>query len=456
MEFTRRDFLKNSFFLGGSLLFSPLALQCSSSETAQKVSIGVARGIHPGRVVWVWDRYATNWEGYDSSEHWWEDSCTDLNRAREMISQAIHQVTGESTDAAAWDAIFKYCNNARGKGDIGYQKGEKIAVKINLTTCNAKSKEVDPVTHDKKPGMINNIDVAPQMVFSLLEQLVNEAGVDQEDISLGDPTAMIPNYYWDFLHPDFADVRYFDNHGGAGRIRSQFSDTPVHWSTPDAEGKLQDYLAMPFAEAEYIVNFALIKGHGAGFSNCGKNHFGSLIRCPDRYMRPADPNKDPDKGKHLNYLDLHLSLPWSVPGMGYYRAIVDLMAHPEVGGKTLLYLSDGLYSGYKWEAHPYKWKSYPFDDHWPSSLFASLDPVAIDSVAYDFLAQEWPQIVTPPGLKGGAKDYLIEAALAHDPPSGTFYDPTRAGNPAPSLGVYENWNNPMDKQYSRNLGTGDG
>jgi hypothetical protein len=25
-----------------------------------------------------------------------------------------------------------------------------------------------------------------------------------------------------------------------------------------------------------------------------------------------------------------------------------------------------------------------------------------------------------------------------------------------SLGAYENWNNPQDKQYSRNLGTGDG
>lgn len=46
-------------------------------------------------------------------------------------------------------------------------------------------------------------------------------------------------------------------------------------------------------------------------------------------------------------------------------------------------------------------------------------------------------VVTPPGLEGGAKDYLIEATLAHDPPFGTFYDTTRAGTPAPSLGMYE-------------------
>jgi len=456
MEFTRRNFIKSSFVLGSSLIFSPLAFQGCSSETAPITSmepIGVAKGIHPGRVVWVWDDSATNWEGYDSSEHWWQDDCTDFNQAKEMVSQAIQNVAGETTDFAAWDAIFRYCNSTRGKGEVGYQSGEKIAVKINLTTCNAKSKEVDPVTHEKKPAMINNIDVAPQMVFALLEQLVKTFGVAQEDISLGDTTAMIPDYYWDYLHPDFEYIRYFDNHGGSGRIRSRFSDTPVYWSTLDAIGKLRDYLATPFAEADYIINFAVLKGHAAGFSNCGKNHYGSLIRCPDRYMRPSDPSKDPDQGSHPDYLDLHLSL---FPGTRRYRAIVDLMAHPEVGGKTLLYMSDGLYSGYMWEAHPYKWKSYPFNNNWPSSLLVSLDPVAIDSVAYDFLLEEWPQIVADPGLRGAARDYLVEAALAYDPPSGTFYDPTRSGNPTPSLGVHEHWNNARDKQYSRNLATGDG
>ena len=53
---------------------------------------------------------------------------------------------------------------------------------------------------------------------------------------------------------------------------------------------------------------------------------------------------------------------------------------------------------------------------------------------------------------------MIEAALAHKPPSGTFYDPDHKGNVVrlKSLGVYEHWNNPADKQYSRNLGTGKG
>ena len=56
----------------------------------------------------------------------------------------------------------------------------------------------------------------------------------------------------------------------------------------------------------------------------------------------------------------------------------------------------------------------------------------------------------------GTDDYLHEAAEANNPPSTTFYDPEKDGTRVQSLGVHEHWNNPTDKQYSRNLGTGDG
>ena len=48
--------------------------------------------------------------------------------------------------------------------------------------------------------------------------------------------------------------------------------------------------------------------------------------------------------------------------------------------------------------------------------------------------------------------------MADKPPSGTFYDPDHKGNVnrLASLGVYEHWDNPKDKRYSRNLGTGKG
>ena len=56
----------------------------------------------------------------------------------------------------------------------------------------------------------------------------------------------------------------------------------------------------------------------------------------------------------------------------------------------------------------------------------------------------------------GADDYLTEAAMADEPPSGTFYDPDGDGVRLESLGVHEHWNNPLDKKYSRNLGAGKG
>ena len=96
----------------------------------------------------------------------------------------------------------------------------------------------------------------------------------------------------------------------------------------------------------------------------------------------------------------------------------------------------------------------PFNDNWPASLFLSMDQVAIDSVAFDFLSQraDWTEVLAAEGVQ----DYLHEMALANDPPSGTVYDPEHDGVAMASQGVHEHWNNVTQKQYSRNLGTGDG
>jgi hypothetical protein len=261
-------------------------------------------------------------------------------------------------------------------------------------------------------------------------------------------------------------VRFMDNYGGSGRVRAEFSNVPLYWSTPGAKGMKQDYVPTAFAEARYIINFAILKGHSSGVTLCGKNLYGSLIRMPSGYLRPDLPRL-PSQGGYPGYYDMHLSLPnvgWS-PGIAQYRALVDLMGHRELGGKTVLYLIDGLFGGYYWDSHPYKWSSWPFNGDWPSSLLASQDPVAIDSVGYDLVNTEWPDVVRygrAPGaqydMQGGAEDYLHEAALANDPCSGTFYDPDHAGpvHRLDSLGVHEHWNDPFHKQYSRNLGTGDG
>ena len=136
--------------------------------------------------------------------------------------------------------------------------------------------------------------------------------------------------------------------------------------------------------------------------------------------------------------------------MGTYNAMVDLMGHRELGGKTILYLIDALYAAPHQNQGLEKWQSPPFNGHWTASVFASQDPVAIESVAVDFFAAE----KTATRMVGAVDNYLHEAALADHPPSGVRYDPEGDGTPLRSLGVHEHWNNAQMRQYSRNLKTG--
>jgi hypothetical protein len=91
-----------------------------------------------------------------------------------------------------------------------------------------------------------------------------------------------------------------------------------------------------------------------------------------------------------------------------------------------------------------------------SSVFASQDPVAIECVLFDLLQEDNDSYQFP--KIAGAEDYMAEAAQADNPPSKTFYDPNHptATKRLASLGVFEHWNNPVDRKYSRNLGTGRG
>lgn len=440
---------------------SNMPRRASAEYPAWHEPIGTARGIHPGRVVWVHNPGATDWAGYSSTDRWYLDSHTDPVVVERMMSQAVRGVAGKDTDAEAWDAIFRYFNQEHGRGNRGYYPGEKIMIKLNMVDCNIGVNSVSLSTWDKVNTNTerNKICVAPQMVRALLKHLVYTVGVNQADITVGDPTAYWPNCYLTQIRAEYPNVIYLQNGYGYTtapyRTKATFSTSPFNWSSPDANGKLQDYLPTSYAQADYLINFTTLKGHSAGVTLCGKNDYGSLIRLPNGKL----------DGVAQNYFNLHYSLPnnytgWS-PGTGKYRAIVDLMGHPGLGGKTLLYLIDGLYGGYYSESVPYKWNSPPFNGDWPSSLFASQDPVAIDSVCYDFLKMEWPNIVSggtqwPGSLEGGAEDYLHEAALADNPPSGTFYDPDKNGVRMSSLGVHEHWNNSTDKLYSRNLGTGSG
>lgn len=398
--------------------------------------IGQGQGIHPGRVVWIHDPEATDWKG-PGNGHPWQDTCTNPAVCEQMVSKAVRSLTGEATDAKAWDALFRHHNKAQGKSDAGYQSGEKIMIKVNFVGMIKGGRCVDPQTYAVLKEWEDYMNTSPQLIAALLQQLTQTVGVKQADITVGDTLCLFARDYYDLLRKQFPEVAFLDGEGTPGRTKAEFSTVPIYWSSRPA-GVQQDYLPTAYAKAAYFINFANLKAHnGAGVTLCAKNHYGSLVRTP------------PAKG----YLDLHKS--GFSKGSREYRNLVDLMGHAQTGGKTVLYLLDGLYCGtHTSDRVPRKFASAPFDDDWTSSLFASQDPVAMDSVGFDFLLVDLPKATS----MAGTDDYLHEAALADNPPSGTFYDPDHATGTKrlASLGVHEHWNNPKDRQYSRNLGKKEG
>jgi hypothetical protein len=425
----------------------------ASNSTDQKITygaedprpvndpIGVAKGIHLGRVAWIHDPNATNWNG-GHPPYWYSDTCINQQVVNEMLSKALRALTGKSSDAAAWDAIFKYFNQQRGRGDVGYTPGEKIAIKTNWVLCN-------DIVNMEKTNYLDYIDNSPQLAIAILNQLKNNAGVDPCNICIGDPSRVMANYWYNMVGPNCPNVVYLTKGGysGSGRTTVTYdNNAPFYWSDPCAAYwtgvTKQDYIPTHFSQADYFIDFPILKSHNdAGITLSGKNNFGSLIRSP------AD----------AGYYSMHWTRATERPGMGYYRAIVDLLGHPKLGGKMLISLIDGLYAGRSWDSHPIRWDMAPFNGDWPSSIFLSQDPIAADSVAFDFMYNEWdaanPDDVNMNGYphKSGAHDYMHEAALVPNPPSDTNYDPNHNGGLTESLGVHEHWNNATDKQYSRNL-----
>jgi hypothetical protein len=268
-----------------------------------------------------------------------------------------------------------------------------------------------------------------QVIYALVNQLINVAGVKGKDITIADPSRYIGDPLYNKIHgdinPQFQAVRFV----GQNRIFPiEDMGNPVYFSggsIPDAG------VPAVYVEAKYLINIALLRAHTMfGVTLCGKNHFGSV------YFSGIGFNPSP----------LHESQ-WST--YGKYHSIVDLTGHDELGGKTVLYMIDGLYHSSSQEDKTID-KFSSFENGWASSIFVSQDPVAIDSVALDFLANE--PAISIEGTSGCPDNYLIEAALAGDPPSNTFYDPGQNGG-IDSLGVHEHWDNPLDKKYSKNLGS---
>jgi len=408
--------------------------------------IGVGRGLFPGRVVWIHNPNATNQECSNvKNDYWYEDKNTNQAVVNAMLSDGLQKLTGTLSDENAWDAIFRYYNNTHDRGDKGYTTGEEIVIKINMNA----------VYYGE-----DGTNTSPQICYAILHQLINKAGVAQSDIGIGDPNcSMISNAY-EKCSPVFPDVNYWNSPSLYNLLPT--SNKVIFGS----DGSSSDYLPQDYIDAEYMINIPVFKKHHrAGISLTSKNHFGSIAIIGDAWhlhaSLPVPDAHEEDKPPNGEY--------------GVYRCFVDIMGHKDLGGKTILYLIDGLWGSTNWGHPPIKWRMVPFGDggttmanaDYPNSLFLSQDPVAVQSVCFDFLYEEFDLDHPTEGdpstsHKGpfphfaGTDDFLHQAADPENWPPDIEYDPENDGSVLGNLGVHEHWNNATDKQYSKNLGIGNG
>ena len=370
--------------------------------------IGIPRGANPGRVVWIWDPEAieSNPKGY-----WWLEENNNQEVIEEMFSKGLQTLAGVQDDSDAWDILFKHFNEEHGYGDVGYQLGEKITIKLNLNNCWTPYYSID-----------NQIDANPYVVKALFKQLIDNVGVSQSDITIYDAVRPMMNWFYNRVYyksyfsiplvPEFPDINYVDSLGGAsGRTKVEPSSEKIHFSYQPG---LIKTLPTCVSDAKYIINMPQLKKHPRhnGVTLSGKNMFGTWMESVEDV--------------HPYHESAHI--------IGNSAPQTELFAHEEIGGKTVLYIGDGTHGTLEDQRVIGKFNMYPFNNDWTNSLFFSQDPVAIDSVMYDFLHFEAIS-------SEGSQNYLHQSA---EPPDG-IYDPENDGTfLTESLGVHEHWNKSVD------------
>ena len=423
--------------------------------------MGTGFGVFPGRVAWVRNTAATKDNCANTiSDAYFMAKNNNQASINSMMDQAIISIGGQATVKESWDAIFKSFNKKKTGVETGYVAGQTIFIKVNngqagwaINMNNLSETGTTSSTGVSNAAMSNT---TPATVLALVRQLVDVCLVPQDNIYIGEPMTHVYKSLYDAIHPKYPNVKIMDkeNFVSLGRTTSSgWTQEAIYYSDngdvmPDA---ISDAMMNEMYNADYLIPVAALKAHArAGVTFCAKLHFGSHgDHYPNGYssshLHPgliniAGGNDVIDANSRTNYK--------------IYRVLTDLIGHEKLGGNSLLFVVDGLWGGIEATDMPVKWKTAPFNNDWPNSLFISQDEVAVESVCLDFLRAE-ANINT--AFKNrpffpGVDDYLHQAADKVNWPVGIIYDPEGDGTPMPaSMGVHEHWNNDAERLYTKNI-----
>lgn len=425
--------------------------------------MGTGVGIFPGRVVWAHNPDATAEDvQLVPGDAIWNYENNDTAVIRNMVEQSLIRLAGTNDFPSVWDSIFYNHNRMQLNESRGYQDGEMIFIKINQGTSKwilnneednngyrwPESGSISPSWREKH---FSATETGPFVVLNILRQLFNEAGVPEENIAVGDPMAHIFAHNFDPWFAEFPNVKYIDQFSDAHNrtfILPSFDNSMTYSDGGEVmqEAVTENYFEI-MEQSDYMINVACLKPHiRAGITLTAKNHFGSITKSGAPHLHPSLVSTSDGGFDQSN------------EGYNKYRVMVDIMGHKYLGGNTMLFIIEGLFGGGPNETQkPVKYNSDPFNGDWANSILMSLDQVALESVCYDILRNEWDGVNQSDNHPNwlGVDDYLHQAADPENWPEGIEYNPDGEG-PLGSLGVHEHWNNATDRQYSRNLGTGEG
>jgi hypothetical protein len=297
-----------------------------------------------------------------------------------MVERGIKELTGQSSAVSAWQQIIP-----------NYSPGKKIAIKLNINNS----------------GRNNNIDALPHPANAVIAGL-KSMGVLESDIYIMEPSRVFPTRIGDpifALYPNVLcwDVAWGRTYGhGVSYSSSDPSLTIRHGLYPAlSDSKYPDQLG----EASYLINIPILKGHptGAEITLTFKNNFGFF-----------------ESGSKISKFH-EFCYPSSSSYSYANNPLIDLYQNTHIRDKTVLIVGDALFAHRTSNAGvPQVWNT--FGGEFPNSLFLSTDPVAVDSVMWDFSNAESTKVP-------GGRSYLQRAMEL-------------------GLGTHDLWNNPTDKQYS--------
>lgn len=319
------------------------------------------------RVIRIYNPQATFWD-YKTKPY------TDFihqDVVEQMLKDGMCRFTKTSSVADAWNAVMP-----------SYRNGDKIAIKPNLNVLHL--------------GYEKNIITTPAVINSIIHSLIHDLGASPSSI-----------YVYD-LCVDVQQIKRIikDDVNCVGRsngtlhdklkkrlligLNTSESSAAIEMRNPvyDTDGKtISCYIPKVLARADHLINIPFLKAHQfLLISSAFKNHFGTV--------------------RFSNYNQY----PVTLHGKPLRPALVDIYRNKHIKDKTRLIIADGLFGAplYGHESYgslPTPWHTFP-GDKTPNSLFFATDPVALESIIGDYIAEEQSYH----NLNPRPHDYLHQAA----------------------------------------------